>query len=404
MNNNYKKYLKYKSKYNQYKNSDKEMKSRSEFLEQLKKTMTLEKLQSILFNEKKLINNYDPLITNNFETLWKKYINLAYPNNEVTEIIKSKGNLLKKNIIKKIQDTNFDGGAKMPTGELFFKDKNSGVPISNIGKTNWYYMDMTIMNNIQVFQKLAKLALELDVKNLVIIEPRRLELERECWRFLELLDESRPKKEYIFFTDSIIEDIDAGNLTCYTNFYGFMRNNFNKSTCIHCLAGCGRTGAFVLFYILYLKSIGQGKPLNLDVPLDADDPLDSARWSPNKSLSHETLTKYLDGYGCHEDLIEELLDTGTRQLTRRNKILDCNLLIRRLNLIYLSAALLEKCTEVRLYILSNDEILNDDLKNNDLIEIIYEETGNFSFKCNELEWTELTDQEMLKYFFLSDIE
>jgi hypothetical protein len=195
------KYHKYKSKYlnERLYNEDSNLKStvlnlkKHINLDELKKTFTLDKLQKIIFIDKDSINDYDPIITNNFDNLWSTYIKIIYPENKITLEIERKYKLFMKYLNTKINDEHFietnniflesddnllisndnlltyddklltynnddlftsnnviretimEGGANMDVNELFFRDhlrRPHLLPITQIAKSKWYCMSM----------------------------------------------------------------------------------------------------------------------------------------------------------------------------------------------------------------------------------------------------------------------
>jgi hypothetical protein len=136
----------------------------------------------------------------------------------------------------------------------------------------------------------------------------------------------------------------------YLDFYDNIINNFNIGSCIHCLAGFGRTGTFALMYLLVLSYRNRDTIYN---------PRDYYRIDFYRNMLYNNIG--------NAKQIEEVFKVRS--------IFLCKLIQERINLITLSIALVNHLTEVSLIILGNNSYFNVNFDNRQTIYINYNLQG-----------------------------
>ena len=271
--------------------------------------LTLKELQNKMFNEKNLMENHDPTLYNNLSKLWYIYCSTVYlypiDEKEIVKIIDKLNKMFKTNkpaqklIIKynnqlytenknnnqlytenknnnqlytdKLtlqQNNNMVGGAFLDRNMLMMgdlpRDQNSthflhvsNIRIHSLQWSNWFCMSIPPNDRLGCFRKLSLLALHYDIKNIICLHVHDsnrnrdiADLEIASCRILNYL---QPGNDQLTFIELEIPDMTAGNIHIYNQFFDLVQDNININTCIHCLAGFGRTGSMVLMYLLMIS-------------------------------------------------------------------------------------------------------------------------------------------------------
>jgi hypothetical protein len=217
------------------------------------------------------------------------------------------------------------------------KDMNNTV-------SNLFCMSIPPNNKIECFRKLSLLALGLNIKKLICLDESIVDIEKKCWEFFNYLEDIPTNTND--FNDFLIKDMTPGILTIYYKFINQIQEIYlnNNTTCVHCLAGFGRTGSMVLLYLLTIYFINN----QYDVSI------------------HHNLNYYINILFNHvgnRNMISEFFNN--------RDIFYTYLLIKRLNLINLTIALSYNENNVILYSLHPNNINNLDLTEYELIILDY---------------------------------
>lgn len=342
------------------------------------KNLTLKDIQKEFFTENDPITNHNPKIYNDLNKLWYIYSTnvygypVEYYGEEYVEKITAGLNKFVKSVksnnkdYKKIYDlykksfqknnNEIIGGSDLYQNKLLMEDcKESHIwlPLINItnedkNPSSWFCMSVPPYNNIDCFRKLSLLALKNNITKLICLEQDILEIEEDSWYFLDKLKNNKPTS--FSFVKMVIPDYESGSFKIYDDFFEEAVKNCNTRTCIHCLAGFGRTASMVLFYILIDKYY-----MHMNDELNSYNPsiyheMDYYRYLMNKCVGNDNQNK-------------EFFDTDNN-----NK---ANLLMRRLNSINLFLTIKNNLENVCLYKLTNIStgFYNNNLTEHDIIAI-----------------------------------
>jgi len=91
-------------------------------------------------------------------------------------------------------------------------------------------------------------------------------MEMEIWDSLKLITNANATDANIRFINNTISDMTAGTLTSWNVLRRLDVDGIHNKTLIHCLAGFGRTGTAILYYLLRTFSRLPGHPFNPNVP------------------------------------------------------------------------------------------------------------------------------------------
>ena len=333
------------------------------------KKITLNQLQTFVFGDLNKDNYHSDLYNNNNNELLDIYNQtMSYYFEEKNKQIQLENDQNEPINIKVEKKYNkMIGGSITPLSTLLMKDTlemSHLLPITRLRNPDGNLCPIFSMSipptrendddRLNCFRKLALLKLHHEVNNLVVLDKTILDREKDHWTFLGTLKNTSTT----IFTDLKFQDMTPGTIDIYRNFHTIFidlpRNN--NTLCVHCLAGFGRTGSMLLFYILY----------NL---------YDTSIFSLTDHITIHNLKTLMVQYECRRKQIAELFNTTS--------IFLIDLLIRRLNLIRLTIAILSNQNQnILLYKLPNASNSNADLLQNDTVNFNitdYNSSGNHYF-------------------------